>query len=138
MIDLLSQIQIIFISFFVGLFASWIWDYIYQIFFKKHYFLIRLLELILYMCFISVLLFYLLFITTDAYLTVYIPLFLLFGICTYFILYYDYVYKHIEKISKKIEKVKLKIYNLFVRMKKRWKNGTSRKKKKKYLDNTKN
>lgn len=138
MIDLLSQIQIIFISFFVGLFASWIWDYIYQIFFKKHYFLIRLLELILYMCFISVLLFYLLFITTDAYLTVYIPLFLLFGIYTYFILYYDYVYKHIEKISKKIEKVKLKIYNLFVRMKKRWKNGTSRKKKKKHLDNTKN
>lgn len=138
MINLLSQLQIIVISFLAGLFGSWIWDYLYQIFYQKHHFIVKLIESVIYMMLMSLLLFYFLFITNDAYLTLYIPLFVIFGIATYFIVYYDYVNKHIKKVSKKIEKVRMKIYNQFTKIKKGWENGKSRKRKKKHLDYTKN
>lgn len=131
MISLIDQIQIGVISFFIGFLGSFFWDFFYNIFIKKRKIIGKILFSLLLFLSISILWFYLLLITTDAYLSMYLYLFLFLGIFLYFYIYHDYIFKYILKISKKIENRKIKIYN---HLKQRWKYGKGRKGKKKHLE----
>lgn len=138
MIKLIEQVQIIVISFFIGFIGSFFWNYLYDLFLKKRKIIIKTIFSLLFFNVLSIACFYLLFITTDAYITFYIPMFMILGMTVYFFIYYDYVARNIKNVSKKIEKIKLKIYNQFNKRKKRCKHGFSRKRKKKSLEYSKN
>ena len=138
MIKLIEQFQIIIISFFIGFIGSFLWNYLYDLFLKKRKIIIKAILSLLFFISLSVASFYLLFITTDAYITFYIPTFMILGMAIYFLIYYEYVARNIKNLSKKIEKIRLKIYNQFSKKKKRWKYGIGRKSKKKSLEYSKN
>lgn len=131
MISLIDQIQIAFISFFVGFLGSFLWDFFYNVFIVKSKLILRFIFSLFLFLFIASFWFYFLLITTDAYISMYLYLFLGFGIFIYFYFYHDYIFKDILKISKKIENRKINLYNHF---KQRWKYGKGRKGKKKYLE----
>lgn len=134
MIDLLSQLQLVTISFLTSFFFSFIFVYLYHGYIKHFHLVFRIiLNIFIFLVFTSFY-FYLCLTIYDASFSFYQILFLFLGVYTFYNFYFPYFYRLVKrreiKIYNFIEKSKKTLYNLIKRMGGII-NGRSRKKKKK-------
>ncbi len=124
MISLENQIQIIAISILYGIFFMFIWSIFNRLFFKHKKSVVRLAAEIVFMGCGAVIYFYLILVINGGVMTVYMPVFLLIGVCLYQFMYAPLFLKEIEKTAVKIDTkligpIKAKLKKISIKPKKK-------------------
>ena len=138
MTSLLSQLQLIGVSFLTSFFFSFIFVYIYKAYLLQLNKIITFLSVLFIFLFVTLLYFYFCLIVYDSVFSMYQILFLFMGILCFFYFYYPLFSKVVERkrkrVVKHIEKFKNTLYNLLKKMGGIF-SGRSRKKRQKDCSN---
>lgn len=120
MIDLLSQIQLVAISFLFSFFFSFLFIYIFDAYLMEMNFVIRNIVTLCMFVLSTLFYFYLCLQVYDGLPSFYQILFLFFGVCLFDKFYYPYFNKFVKKrkikTHKHIEKFKNSLYNQIKKM----------------------
>ena len=120
MINLLSQLQLIGVSFFTSFFFSFIFLYLYRVYLLSFVKLIRFISVIAIFLLVTLLYFYFCLIVYDGVFSMYQVVFIFLGILCFYYFYYPLFNRFIEIrricVVKHIEKIKNTLYNLLKKM----------------------